>query len=1124
MKPTTILCCGALLAACASVPTPAPGPTPDQQTRLDAARALLAADPERAIDAAEALLAATPELREARLVAAEGSLELARRGRGQVQLHLHDAAANFEKALDGAVDADHPEALLLLATCRHDLGEFEAAREAALRAALAFDALDVPVLREDAARAMLLAGNCDLQRFVAAREQEKADGEPDHRGIVPFGRDNLTLASRAGAAYEKARAALPGEATLQLALLHQWLEQPADVVRELERGLQTAPHDATLHDRYIAWMRDHGQTGALVGAYSQLVRERPTATLLRFQQGRALFTRADALRHEGNFPAAAAGYAKADAVFAEYVALEPAHDDVPNRWRALCNLSIVRCTIDMGDLARAQQCLLAAGEVSPLATVYVDGAPQLADSFGSHFTAAAFALHVALAESGDDALAKVLAFNEALLQRWPDRWGFVYNNAALAARDLGVQRSKAGDLAAAKELWERAYRHYEKAIELSPDDARIVNDTGLMLIYHLDRDFDRARALFERAIELGNAQLAALPAAGDQRERERLEEAVGDAYQNVAVLLKEQLQRPFAEYRTFCEQAVKYYPYQRREAAALLRNEGEHALASTARADTDARLAAQQGGAADALAKRRAEIDAKVAAEDHDGALAVLDELAKQCKDHAPYQLLKGEITLKLAAQARDANRKGVDLFYQDAVAALRRAVELDPEPVPPRQLLAQAQYDAGDAEGAVRTLTGLLLHLQSQGGGEPGELLALHTLRANAAARAYAAKKQAGDDDKELLAAARASFRLLEQQRKLDAALLQAWSVTEQWAGAPAEAVNVYARALQQAPEDRQALDALLKTGFDQGQLPVAVDALAARTDAIGLWYLGEARFWLADAQRTAGDSAQAQTTLDAARAAFAASMAKNADYKNDCEQRIARCLGKKGTIALATDDVANAEKWLLESARLRPDQLEVDLGGQESTKRSLLFLVDRFMKRNELAKVEAISRAAADAANGDVDLLNNAGLFARDHGNALEQAGKNAEAAAMYEQSYKAYRRAQQLKPDDVRLRNDCALIAIYHLERDWDLAKQLLDGAIADGDKVLRESPPDDANAKEQLEEAVGDCYENLALWQLKHGGDLAAAKAAAQRSTQYHPGARRPGAQRHLREAERRLQGK
>src|SRR5690606_31813113 len=108
-----------------------------------------------------------------------------------------------------------------------------------------------------------------------------------------------------------------------------------------------------------------------------------------------------------------------------------------------------------------------------------------------------------------------------------------------------------------------------------------------------------------------------------------------------------------------------------------------------------------------------------------------------------------------------------------------------------------------------------------------------VHLVRANAAARAYAAKKGEGGDDPDLLTAARASFRLLEQQGKLDATLRSLWSVTEQWAGAPAEAVNVYVRALAKSPDDQALLNTVVDTAAAQGQLQLAVDALATRTDA---------------------------------------------------------------------------------------------------------------------------------------------------------------------------------------------------------------------------------------------------------------------------------------------------
>ncbi|MBZ0150377.1 MAG: hypothetical protein K8J09_02510, partial [Planctomycetes bacterium] len=239
-----------------------------------------------------------------------------------------------------------------------------------------------------------------------------------------------------------------------------------------------------------------------------------------------------------------------------------------------------------------------------------------------------------------------------------------------------------------------------------------------------------------------------------------------------------------------------YFPGQQREAAAMLR-------AASAPAASP-----QQGGAAEAMAKIADQVAAKAAAGDYDSALGLLDGITKQCRDHAPFHLRRGELTLLLAKQAREQNRKGVDLFFQDAAAALKRAVELDNEPAAPRQLLAEAQYEGGDLDAAVTTSSALLLHLQSGGGGKPAELAAAHTLRANAAARAYQQKKQAEQDDQELLTAARTSLRFLEQCGQLDGTLQQLWSATEQWAAAPAEAVNVWLRASQRAPEDLGALD----------------------------------------------------------------------------------------------------------------------------------------------------------------------------------------------------------------------------------------------------------------------------------------------------------------------------
>lgn len=1115
MKPTTLLWCAAVVAACANVGSP----TPADNQRLAQAQSLLATDPNAALNITDELLKAAPEWREARLCAAEGARRLAQTSSGmQPQLLLQDAVRNVKVVLDAAAPGTEPDAWKLAADCHFDLGEFEAATAAARSAAEGYAARRTGDGRRLAADAILLAANASLRTFVAARNAEVADGEKDPRGVVKPGKEVTALAAEVVQQFASVRDAHPGEACTQTALVYQYLGQDGAATAEFERGIRATPDADAIHTAYIDWMVAVGQQEAMAGAYSGFIRENPSTPVLHWWQGRALYARADQLRALGNFQGAIAAYTKAQAAYGQYQAMVPANAANAAQWLALCELSIARTSVELGDFAGARAHLFAADAASPVAVAYDDGKPRLADSFGSHYTGVVFALNRALAESGADGVQKALVFNEAVLQRHPDRWGFVYNNAALPARDLGVQRAAEGKASEAMELWERSYRYYEKAVQLSPDDARIVNDCGLMLIYHLNRDFGRARELFERAIAVGQPQLDAMPADADRRERELLEEAIGDAWQNIAVLLRRHQGKPFAEYREYCEKAVRYYPYERRAAAALLRSEGKD--------DGDTPMAAApQGGAAEALAKIAPQVQQKVDEGDFDAALSLLDGLAKECKDHAPYHARRGELTLLLAKQSITEKRKGTDLFFQDAVAALKKAVALDGEPIAPRQLLAQALYDSNDLEGAAGAASALLLHMQSKGGGKPDEIAAVHTLRANAAARAFAAKKGENKDDQELLTAARTSFRALDSQGKLDLPLLDLWSVTEQWAGAAAEAVNVYARALQKNPADQALPGRLVDTAATQKQMALCLEALGKLgSDATILWYTGKARYLLADEERQAGKTNEALQMLDLAAKDFTASMSANAGFRDSCEQWLAMCLGKKGNIAFRSNDLANAERWLLEAAKLRPDRIGEDLGLAESTKLGILYVADRYLKKQDLAKVEAIYRAASDAAHGDLDLLNNSGLFARDYGNQLENAGKREAAMGMYEQSYKAYRRAQQLDPSSVRLRNDCALIAIHYLDRDWELSKSLLDSAIADGQKTLAENPPADRDEKQNLDEAVGDCHENLALWHLKHSKDAAAAKEAAQQSMNHYPGARRPGARSHLKRAERELQGK
>ncbi|MCB9897392.1 MAG: tetratricopeptide repeat protein [Planctomycetes bacterium] len=78
-----------------------------------------------------------------------------------------------------------------------------------------------------------------------------------------------------------------------------------------------------------------------------------------------------------------------------------------------------------------------------------------------------------------------------------------WNNYAFWCRETGTTAENRGDKDGAAELYEKSYAAYQEAIRLEPDNARFVNDTGLMLFYHLGRDLDHAKELFQQAWKLG---------------------------------------------------------------------------------------------------------------------------------------------------------------------------------------------------------------------------------------------------------------------------------------------------------------------------------------------------------------------------------------------------------------------------------------------------------------------------------------------------------------------------------------------------------------------------------------------------------------------------------------------
>jgi len=108
------------------------------------------------------------------------------------------------------------------------------------------------------------------------------------------------------------------------------------------------------------------------------------------------------------------------------------------------------------------------------------------------------------------------AFVSGLLTRVQPEEPQFWNNLGLFLRDAGEQM-KGVDPEEARALWERAWLAYVRALELAPEHPAYLNDTAVMLHYYLERDFLRARELYQEAGRRAGETLARTDVAPDVR-------------------------------------------------------------------------------------------------------------------------------------------------------------------------------------------------------------------------------------------------------------------------------------------------------------------------------------------------------------------------------------------------------------------------------------------------------------------------------------------------------------------------------------------------------------------------------------------------------------------------------
>ncbi|MHC4918822.1 MAG: hypothetical protein ACYTKC_04440 [Planctomycetota bacterium] len=1088
---------------------------------------------DEALTITDALLREDPKLRPARLLAADANLALAASGRNPAQLFVQDAIRNLRQALrQDEQDADIYLALsnAYLQLGQHGTPNWTAGRDAALKAAALYTQMNAGT--DKVGQAVLMAGKHELRIFIEARRPELEAGE-QAMGAATFEKANTVLA-RLEKAKQTGTDATRGDAFIHAALALEWMSRTLEAIHELERGLAVVPDYMPLHNHFQQLHNRMERQEVCAAVYRRLIKEHGRSVGLLHGVALSQSNLADKYRKDRKYPEATKAYQAAAEACDEILATGgPETKQYYTDWQAIIHLSLSSLNLEVGDIEAAKREAFLAYDTTPRALeVDASGYPLLRGYGDTPYLLCIENVGRALVSSRDPAFLRAgLKYWEEVIARHPDKFGWMYNNAGLCARDLGSSlanprgqdpdRREQG-LKDAMAMWERSYAHYQKAAKLSPDDARIVNDCALMLVYHLKRDYDVALKLLQQSIVTGKEQLAALPEDADRQQRESLEEAVGDAYQNTAVMFQNQ-GKPYSAYEDLLKEAVKYYPYQLRQAARMLRDGPRQRQGADADATPkpDPRIAEFQ--------KTLEEARKKADAGDFDGALLVLDGVQRRMQGHAPFHYHVGLYSLRYGQQviARTGPGSQIDALLGDARIELQKAVQLDGEPVEPRLYLAQANFESQEYVNAAKISESLLSHIASRGGTSKELHAEALKLRAQAGTRVYVASRQGDQKDQENkaeLQAARSSFRALEKMDGLDTKLLRDWAALEGWAGRNEEATAIFARAAQRRPQDQDILGGLVKQAREAKNSSAAVKVLADRKDAIGLWFLGQSRYYHALELLAAGKTSEGLKALAQSTQGFLGSMQANPAYTNDCKAWIAICLAEEGFAQLGAKRYRSAEDAFLAAAKERPDRVAAwfDANRSKSVKRGLVLVVDHHYQNKNLAAAERITRAATVLLPGDADFANDHGLFARDHGVALEAAGNKEAAVVMWEASYASYQRAAKLEPENLRLINDLALLQVYHLHRELRQAKAQLRHCIKLAEERLKNNPPAEEQALRDLQETLGDCHQNLGYCLMVHDKQYDEARKHFNAALKCYPFDKRDSAQ-HLKKLDA-LRGK
>ena len=350
-------------------------------------------------------------------------------------------------------------------------------------------------------------------------------------------------------------------AWLQLAGLLEWEGRGPEARDTLRNALSLSPNEQALHTEHARLCRAIGGFEEVVSAYAHFLKEHPDSALGGWYYAVDSFELALAALNADQD--AREQFRAAEEAFMLCRTQESSYTESCLGYEVMCRAGAGLSMFKAGEVAAAQRSFLSMEELFKGGLSWkIEGRMLSGLAYLDYVVGHHYQRQLDEELPANERLASLLeaATLASFLHGYAPGDGRRANDAGFLNRDAGVELEREArrvlraalaaaedDEAAALEerassLYSLARGHmnasadaYAVAAMLLPNDARVVNDTGLILTYYLQRDLDKATQHHMNAIKVGKAQLEAV-AAGTAEEDKDTITAVGDAYQNLGYL------------------------------------------------------------------------------------------------------------------------------------------------------------------------------------------------------------------------------------------------------------------------------------------------------------------------------------------------------------------------------------------------------------------------------------------------------------------------------------------------------------------------------------------------------------------------------------------------------------